>query len=88
MNESITTTLPKAKEVQRFVEKLITLAKAGKPVSFRRVRQDINNKKAINKLYDVIAQRYGDRKGGYTRVFRIGDRKGDSAPMAVIKLMQ
>jgi large subunit ribosomal protein L17 len=88
MNESISTTLPKAKEAQSFVEKLITLAKAGKQSSFLRIRRDIDDKKTIDKLFDVIALRYKERQGGYTRIFRIGVRKGDNAMMAVLKLIQ
>lgn len=88
MNESITTTLPRAKELQRFVEPIITAAKAGKDKSFRRVRRDINDKKAVVKLYDVIAQRYTSRPGGYTRIYRLGSRKGDNADIAMVKLLQ
>lgn len=88
MNEKITTTLPKAKELQRFIEKLITVAKAGASVSYTRVRRDINDKRVIKKLYDVIAQRYNSRHGGYTQIFKLGYRKGDSASIAVIKLLQ
>ena len=88
MNEKITTTLPKAKELQRFIEGLITVAKTGKSESFRRVRRDIDDKRVIGKLYDVITQRYNSRHGGYTRIFKLGYRKGDSAPIAIIKLIQ
>jgi large subunit ribosomal protein L17 len=88
MNEKITTTLPKAKELRRFIERLITIAKAGKPVSYRRIRRDIDDGRVVRKLYDVITQRYNNRPGGYTRIFNLGYRKGDSAPIATIKLIQ
>lgn len=88
MNEKITTTLPKAKELRRFIEKLITIAKAGKSVSYTRIRRDIDDRRVIRKLYDVITQRYNNRHGGYTRIFNIGYRKGDSASIAIIKLIQ
>ena len=88
LNEKITTTLPKAKELQRFVEKLITVSKTDRSISYRRIRQDINSKRVMKKFYDVIAERYKSRTGGYTQIFRIGNRKGDSAPMAILKLVQ
>ena len=88
LNEKITTTMPKAKELQRFVERLITLAKAGREKSFRSVSRDIKDRKVLEKLYGVISERYGARKGGYTRLFNAGYRKGDAASMAVIKLIQ
>ena len=88
LNEKVTVTFPKAKELQRFVERIISAAKAGGQVSYRKVQSDIKDKRIIKKLFDVMAQRYSGRQGGYTQIFKLGYRKGDSAPMAVIKLVQ
>jgi len=88
MNEKIKTTVPKAEELKKFLENIITIAKSGKEKSYRKIQKDINNKEAIKKLFDVIVPRYNERKGGYIQVFRIGTRKGDSAPMALVRLIQ
>jgi large subunit ribosomal protein L17 len=86
-HEQIVTTLPKAKELKRVVEKLITLGKKGNLHSRRLAFNQIRDKDIVSKLFDSIAKRYSDRKGGYTRVLKAGFRYGDSAPMAVIELV-
>ena len=86
-HEQIVTTLPKAKELKRVVEKLITLGKKGTLHSRRLAFNQIRDKDMVSKLFDSLAKRYSDRKGGYTRVLKAGFRYGDSAPMAVIELV-
>ena len=86
-HEQIVTTLPKAKELKRVVEKLITLGKKGNLHSRRLAFNQIRDKDIVSKLFDSLAERYSDRKGGYTRVLKAGFRYGDSAPMAVIELV-
>ena len=86
-HEQITTTLPKARELRPYVEKLITLAKHGglsnRRLAHARMLDDAQEKK----LFDVLAARYADRNGGYTRVIKAGFRASDAAPMAVIELV-
>ena len=86
-HEQIVTTLPKAKELKRVVEKLITLGKKENLHSRRLAFNQIRDKDMVSKLFDSLAKRYSDRKGGYTRVLKAGFRYGDSAPMAVIELV-
>ena len=86
-HEQIVTTLPKAKELKRVVEKLITLGKKGNLHSRRLAFNQIRDKGMVSKLFENLANRYSDRKGGYTRVLKAGFRYGDSAPMAVIELV-
>ena len=86
-HEQIVTTLPKAKELKRVVEKLITLGKKGNLHSRRLAFNQIRDKDMVSKLFDNLAKRYSDRKGGYTRVLKAGFRYGDSAPMALIELV-
>ena len=86
-HEQIVTTLPKAKELKRVVEKLITLGKKGNLHSRRLAFNQIRDKDMVSKLFDNLAKRYSDRNGGYTRVLKAGFRYGDSAPMAVIELV-
>ena len=86
-HEQITTTLPKAKELRPFVEKIITLGKNGDLESRRKaiaILQDQNN---IKKIFDTFADRYKERSGGYTRIIKLGNRFGDNAPTAVIELI-
>ena len=85
--EQIITTLPKAKELKSVVEKLITLGKNGSMHCRRLAFNQLRDKETVTKLFDTIATRYADRKGGYTRVLKAGFRYGDSAPMAVIELV-
>ena len=84
--ESIRTTKPKALEVRRFTERIISLAKAGDLVARRRVQRDIHDPQVLEKLFGPLRTRYQSRVGGYTRVFSIGSRMGDNAPMSVVKL--
>ena len=86
-HEQIQTTLPKAKELAPYVDKLITLGKKGDLSSRRKAYALLPEKEWASKLFDVLSERYKDRKGGYTRVLKAGFRYGDSAPMAVIELI-
>jgi len=86
-HEQIVTTLPKAKELRPFVEKLVTLAKKGNLASRRLAIARTRNKEQVKKLFEVIGPRYKDRSGGYTRVLKAGFRHGDNAPMAVIEFV-
>ena len=86
-HEQITTTLPKAKELKRFIEKIITLGKKGDLISLRKAISVLQDKKMASKVFGVLADRYKDRKGGYTRVIKLGNRFGDNAPMSVIELV-
>ena len=85
--EQITTTLPKAKELRRFVEKIITLGKKGDLLSRRKAISVLQDQKMAKKVFDVLAERYKVRNGGYTRIIKLGNRFGDNAPMAVIELV-
>ena len=86
-HEQITTTLPKAKELRPYVEKLITLAKRGGLSNRRLAHSRLLDDKQLQKLFDVLAPRYADRSGGYTRVLRAGIRASDAASMAIIELV-
>ena len=86
-HEQIKTTLPKAKELRPYVERLITLAKRGDLHARRLCIAQIKQEPAVKKLFDTLAARYGDRPGGYTRVLKAGFRYGDMAPMAFIELV-
>ena len=86
-HEQITTTLPKAKELKRFVEKIITLGKKGDLLSRRRAIAILQDQKMIKKTFDVLANRYKERNGGYTRIIKLGNRFGDNAPSAVIEFV-
>ncbi len=86
-HEQIVTTLPKAKELRPIVDKLITLAKRGDLHARRQAISRIGDKDQVAKLFDVLGARYKDRNGGYARVMKAGFRYGDSAPMAVIELV-
>ena len=94
--EHLTTTVPKAKELRPFVERLITVAKRGlaageangRVLNARRlVMQDLQDREIVTKLFDTLAPRFAARPGGYTRLLRIGYRKGDSAEMAQVELV-
>src|SRR5210317_1457206 len=86
-HEQIKTTLPKAKELKRVVDKLITLGKKGdlhaRRIAASRLKQDAH----VAKLFEVLGPRYAERSGGYTRVLKAGFRYGDMAPMAIIELV-
>ena len=86
-HEQIKTTLPKAKELAPYVEKLITLGKKGDLNARRRLYSIIPEKNWGAKVFDILAERYKERKGGYTRIMKAGFRYGDSAPMAIIELV-
>jgi large subunit ribosomal protein L17 len=95
-HEHIETTLPKAKELRPFVERIITIAKRGLAAgdtnqgalhARRMVLRDIQNREVVGKLFDEIAPRFAARPGGYTRILRIGYRRGDSAEVAQIELV-
>ena len=86
-HEQIVTTLPKAKELRPFVEKLVTLAKKGDLNSRRIAISRMRNKEQAKKLFDVLGPRYAERPGGYIRIMKAGFRYGDNAPMAVIEFV-
>jgi ribosomal protein L17 len=86
-HEQITTTLPKAKELRPYVEKLITLAKKGGLSNRRLAHARLLDDAQLVKLFDVLAKRYAERNGGYTRVLKAGIRASDAAPMAIIELV-
>ncbi len=86
-HEQIVTTLPKAKELRGVTERLITLGKRGDLHSRRMAASRLGDEKMAKKLFEVLAPRYEDRPGGYTRVLKAGFRYGDMAPMAVIELV-
>ena len=86
-HEQIVTTLPKAKELRPVVEKLITLGKKGDLSARRQAISEIRDVAMVRKLFDVLAPRYKERKGGYTRIMKAGFRYGDSAPVAVIEFV-
>ena len=87
-HEQIVTTLPKAKELRPYVERLVTLGKRGDLHSRRLAVSRIRDEDAVKKLFETLGPRYGNRAGGYTRVLKAGFRYGDSAPMAVIELVE
>ena len=86
-HERITTTETKAKRVRPLAERLVTFAKRGDLHARRRVLAVIGDKAVVHKLFTEIAPQVADREGGYTRITKIGNRKGDNAPMAVIELV-
>jgi large subunit ribosomal protein L17 len=86
-HEQILTTTPKAKELRPYVEKLITLAKRGGLSNRRLAMSRIGDETQLKKLFEVLAERYAGRDGGYTRVIKAGIRASDAAPMAVIELV-
>jgi len=84
----ITTTLAKAKELRRYAEKMITLAKKGDLASRRRALAFIRDKNVVRKLFSEIREKYMDRQGGYTRIIKVGPRRGDCAMMAIVELVE
>ena len=86
-HEQITTTLIKAKELRPFVEKILTMGKKADLMSRRRVVSVLQDKKMTKKIFDILAPRYKDRNGGYTRIIKLGNRFGDNAPTAVIEFV-
>jgi len=86
-HEQITTTLPKAKEMRPFVEKLVTLSRRADLHARRLAMSQVRDADQVKKLFDVIGPRYVGRPGGYTRVLKAGFRHGDNAPMAIIEFV-
>jgi len=86
-HEQIKTTKPKAKDLRSFADKMITLAKRGDLHARRQAMSFLQDKEVVSKLFDALAERYQGRQGGYTRVLAAGFRYGDSAPMAIIELV-
>ena len=86
-HEQITTTLAKAKELRRFVEKVVTLGKKGDLLSRRKAVSILQDQKMSKKVFEVLADRYKARTGGYTRIIKLGNRFGDNAPTAVIEFV-
>ena len=86
-HERIETTEAKAKEVRSLAEKLITLAKRGDLAARRQAIADIGDEEAVRKLLSDIASKYTERQGGYTRILKLGPRRGDAAPMALLELV-
>ena len=86
-HEQIVTTLPKAKELRPFVEKLVTLAKRGDLHARRQAISQVRDITQVGKLFTTLGPRYAERQGGYTRVLKAGYRHGDNAPMAVIEFV-
>ncbi len=86
-HEQITTTLAKAKELKRFVEKIITLGKKDSLESRRKIISVLQDQKMSKKVFNILADRYKTRNGGYTRIIKLGNRFGDNSPTAVIELV-
>lgn len=84
----IETTLPKAKELRSYAEKLITAAKTNNLASRRKVMSKIKDKEVVTKLFDEIAPQYSERPGGYTRILKMYPRRGDAAKQAIIELVE
>ena len=87
LHKRITTTLAKAKALKKFVEPLITRSKVGDTNNRRVVFRYLQNKEAVKELFNVVAEKVGDRPGGSTRVIKLGTRQGDAAPIAFIELV-
>ncbi len=88
IHEQIETTLPKAKDLRPFVEKILTISKTNNLASKRRVLSYLGNKEIVEKVFNVLAKRYQKRNGGYVRILKSGFRYGDSAPKAVVELVE
>ena len=86
-HELIKTTLPKAKDLRRYIEPLITLSKSDSVASRRNAFNDLRSKAAVGKLFTTLGPRYVERPGGYVRIIKCGFRNGDNAPMAVVELV-
>ncbi|STX40617.1 50S ribosomal protein L17 [Legionella donaldsonii] len=86
-HELIKTTLPKAKELRRYIEPLITVSKSDSVASRRYVFDRLRSKSAVGKLFTTLGPRYVERPGGYVRVLKCGFRPGDNAPMAIVELV-
>ena len=86
-HEAIVTTEPKAKALRGYVEPLITLARGGGLANIRLAERSVKDAEVLAKLFDELGPRYADRAGGYTRIHKLGERRGDNAPMARISLV-
>ena len=86
-DEKIRTTDPKAKELRRWADRVITLGKQGSLHARRQVLSIVQDKAVVRKLFDTIAPRFKDRPGGYTRIVKLGARRGDAAPISLIELV-
>ena len=86
-HERIETTLPKAKALKPLADKMITLAKKGDLAARRHALTVIRDKGVVHKLFTELAERYGDRTGGYVRILKLGYRRGDNAPMALVEMV-
>jgi len=86
-HEAIKTTLPKAKELRRVIEPMITLAKVATVANRRLAFDRLRDRDSVTKLFDVLGPRYAARPGGYTRILKMGFRVGDNAPMAFVELV-
>jgi large subunit ribosomal protein L17 len=87
-HERIETTTAKAKELRPYAERLITLARKGDVHARRLAGRKIHDRTVLGKLFDEIAPRYAERPGGYTRILKLGNRKGDAAEMSLIELVR
>jgi large subunit ribosomal protein L17 len=87
LHEKIETTLPKAKELVSYCEKLLTKAKEEDLNAIRALSSKINSKDVVKKVFDVLVPRYKNRNGGYTQILKAGTRRGDSASIAIVKLI-
>lgn len=89
INEKIVTTETRAKEVRKCLEKMVTHGKKGTLVSRRKVLAFLqNDKEATKKVFDLLAPKYADRKGGYTKILKLDERRGDDALMVILKLVE
>jgi large subunit ribosomal protein L17 len=88
VNERIKTTETRAKEVRSLVERIITWGKRGDVHSRRLAMAELNDKELVHRIFADIAPRYTERSGGYTRILKLGPRKGDAAPMVLIELVE
>ena len=89
MNESITTTDTRAKEARKFIEKMITYGKKGDLVSRRKALAFLHNdKEVVDKIFNELAPRYANRNGGYTRILKLTERRGDDALMVILELVE
>lgn len=84
----VETTLPKAKEAGKFAEKMITKAKEGSQHDRRQVMSKLQDQESVDLLFDELADQFADRTGGYTRVIKLGPRRGDSSQMAILELVE
>ncbi len=86
-DERVTTTVAKAKMLRPYVEKMITKARRGSLHNRRLILKDIEDTEVVTRLFDEVAPRYSERPGGYTRIVRLGPRRGDGAEMAIVELV-